>query len=374
MFGEGDGRLASPEALERRLPHWRDELGVGVIHWREIRSRLGGRFNAGRGSDHPAPWREGELPWNDYDAVPELAHAAGLEVYLYVCIFDEGRPLLPKKVRETSYHNPMHAHHVSWQSAFTHAHPEYLLLDRGGRTRHWGVPCLAYPEVRRHFRELFGGLIRGTNFDGLFVCLRSQSRPADFADQFGFNAPIRDHYLDRCGRDISAEDFDLGVWREICGGYLTEFLAELKAELSATGHRLAVGGPRGDILGPPLSNHRLAWRRWVERGIVDDLVINQNSSVCPSSWLKLWAMHRGYGYVRNYLDGRGMASLQDQLRDAYGPSFAGSATRLFVARQWEPRDEEEERRLLGIAEVDGLAFSTFRYDNPGPVTRDDYWA
>ncbi len=70
MFGEGDGRLANPEALGRRLPHRRDELGVGIIHWREIRSRLSGRFNAGRGSDHPAPWRHGELSWNDYEAVP----------------------------------------------------------------------------------------------------------------------------------------------------------------------------------------------------------------------------------------------------------------------------------------------------------------
>ncbi len=85
-------------------------------------------------------------------------------------------------------------------------------------------------------------------------------------------------------------------------------------------------------------------------------------------------MHRGYGYAQSSLDGRGLASLQDQLRDAYAPSFADSARRLFVARQWEPRDQEQERRLRGLAEVDGLVFSTFRHDNPGPVARDDYWA
>ena len=143
------------------------------------------------------------------------------------------------------------------------------------------------------------------------VCQRSQSRPADFADRFGFNAPVREDCPDRCSRVIIAEDFDLGAWREICGGYLSQFLAELKAELLSTGHRLAEGGARGDMLGPPLSNHRLAWRRRVERGIVDDLIINQNASLCPSSWLQLWAMHRGYGYVQHYLDGRGLASLQD---------------------------------------------------------------
>jgi len=57
------------------------------------------------------------------------------------------------------------------------------------------------------------------NFDGLFVCLRSQSRPADFADQFGFNQPIRDEYLKRYGRDIWIEDFDIARGRNLKGEY-----------------------------------------------------------------------------------------------------------------------------------------------------------
>ena len=28
-FGEGDGRLDTPEKLRRRMPVWRDELGAG---------------------------------------------------------------------------------------------------------------------------------------------------------------------------------------------------------------------------------------------------------------------------------------------------------------------------------------------------------
>ncbi len=33
------------------------------------------------------------------------------------------------------------------------------------------------------------------NVDGLFVCLRFQSRPADFTDQLGFNRPVRDDFF-----------------------------------------------------------------------------------------------------------------------------------------------------------------------------------
>lgn len=374
VFGEGDGQLASPEALQRRIRRWRDELGATTIHWRELRSRLNGHYHAARGVRHPAPWRSGTLPWDDLQIVPGLAHEAELEAYIYVTIFDEGRPLLPKKVREVSYHNAMHGRHVSWQSAFTHDHPDLLLLDKLKQTRQWGVPCLAYPDVRTYFRDLFCSLLHATQFDGLFICLRSQSRPADFADQFGFNDPIRNDYLARCNRDIWTEDFDLQTWRDLCGEYLTRFLAELRAALSRSGRRLAVGVPRGDILGPPLGNQTLDWRNWVTQNIIDDLVINQNSSKCPSSWLDLWPMHRGYGYLQNYLDGRNMPPLKDQLINDYGPALSESEANLFISRQWDEGGAEEESELTSFPQIKGLAFSTFRFDNPGPIERNAFWA
>src|SRR4029453_2295121 len=41
-FGEGDGRLDTPEKLQRRLAVWRDELGASALHWRVLRSRIPG--------------------------------------------------------------------------------------------------------------------------------------------------------------------------------------------------------------------------------------------------------------------------------------------------------------------------------------------
>lgn len=373
LFGEGDGRLAAEEALARRLARWRDDLGAGALHWRMLRRRIPGRFLAARGYRHPTPARTSGVTWDDFAVVPAVAHEAGLKAYLYVSLLDEGYPLAPKRVRDVSYHNAMHGQHIAWQSEFSRRYPEYALVDRSGRTRQRGVLCLAYPEVRAHFRERFTSLIVGTAFDGLFVCLRSQSRPADFADQFGFNDPVREDYRVRYGADILAEDFDLDAWRTLLGSYLTTFFAELRAALRPLGYRLAVGAPRGDVLGPPLGNAALQWREWIARDLVDALVINQNSSQCPSMWHQLWPMHRGYGYVQNYLNGLGLPPLGEQLASTYAPAFVGRPARLFVARQWHERSPEEAG-LLAQPVVSGLVFSAFRFDNPEAVARGDWRA
>ena len=372
IFGEGDGRLETLDALHRRMQNWKTELGAGILHWRCTRNRINGKYFQGRGHRHFYRTRTRAIQWDDFNEVPRLAHDLGLKAFLYVALFDEGWPLFPKKVREVSYHNKMHCQHVTWQSDFSRHHARYAMVDRSQGTRQWGVLCLGYPEVRQHFIQRYQRLLAGRDFDGLFVCLRSQSRPADFADQFGFNQPVRDDYLMRYGRDIWKEDFDLESWRDLLGEYLTVFLTDLKKSLKDSQTLLAVGIPRGYLLGPPFGNITLQWRTWVEQEIVDHLVIDQNSSNCPSMWHDLWPMHRGYGYRQNYLDGFNMKSLQEDLTSVYQPVCLGSGTRLYLARQWQKRSAAEEKSLQKHPAVTGLVYSSFRHDNPGPVQRNDW--
>ena len=49
-----------------------------------------------------------------------------------------------------------------------------------------------------------------------------------------------------------------------------------------------------------------------------------------------------------------------------------AGVRLYVARQWDARDVETERRWAAIPGVTGLVFSSFRHDNPGPIARGDW--
>jgi hypothetical protein len=85
-------------------------------------------------------------------------------------------------------------------------------------------------------------------------------------------------------------------------------------------------------------------------------------------------MHRGYGYLQNYLDGSNMPSLPEHLSSDYEPVFKDQPTNLYVARQWDERSEYEEKELLSQPVVKGLVFSSFRFDNPGPVARGDWRA
>ena len=215
-FGVGDGVLDNVDSLKRRMEVWREDLGAGSLHWRQQRTRRDGKSTSAPGSDQGAKLkRMTNIEWDDFEVVPRLSHEMGMPVMLYVPIFDEGRPLADEAERRVSYHNRGHGRDHSWQSTFTVEHPEYLTVDRSGEKRQWGVLSLAYPEVRDHLCERFSNLLEGYDFDGLFVCLRSQSKPGDFADEFGFNQPVRDEYLRRYGRDIWTDDFDVGLWRDL---------------------------------------------------------------------------------------------------------------------------------------------------------------
>jgi hypothetical protein len=374
VFGEGDGRLTTVKALNRRMEKWRNELNAAIIHWRCTRDRIKGRFYEGRGQQHFFRAGKSAVDWDDFEVLPEMARKYDLQVFLYVALFDEGWRLLPKKVREVSYHNKMHGQHVSWQSDFSRQNPQYAVADRTLQNHQWGVLCLGYPEVRRHMIDRYLRLLRKGSFDGLFVCLRSQSKPADYADQYGFNDPVSKEYLKRYGVDIRTEDFDLQPWRDLLGEYLTRFLRELQKTLSAEQLLLSVGVPHGAVLGPPMGNTTLQWPLWIQEELVDQLIIDQNSSQCPSMWHALWPMHRGYGYLQNYLDGRGMSALEEDIVNTYTPIVDGKNTKLYVARQWQQRWETKEKELLRVPGVEGLVFSSFRHDNPGPIRRNNWLA
>jgi len=179
---------------------------------------------------------------------------------------------------------------------------------------------------------------------------------------------------ERHGVDILTQDFDLDAWRRLNGEFFTTFLRELREDLRPLGVGLSVGVPRGDIIGPPVGNWPIEWRTWAEQGLIDALVIDQNSSQCPSMWHQLWPMHRGYGYRQNALDNLNLPPLETMLRDDYGPVVRQTGIDLVVARQWSPRCDKEESALRAMLGVTGLAFSTFRHDNPGSIAKGDFRA
>ena len=60
--------------------------------------------------------------------------------------------------------------------------------------------------------------------------------------------------------------------------------------------------------------------------------------------------------------------LNQQLVSSYKPAIDVSTVGLYVARQWDERSKTEEALLSGTG-VNGLVFSSFRFDNPKTVAR-----
>ena len=357
-----DSRLLTLDAIERRMAVWKEKLNADKILWRGIRKAENKLFNSFyniiRKKVKAAP-----IDWEDHE-VPAIAHRLGMKIYLYVHLFDEGWPLPSLKMQKVSYHTANTAQHSTRMSRFSYEHPEYQRIDRSGTKRQWGVLSLSYPEVRKYFREYFLESIDDTDFDGLFVCLRSQSKPAEFADQFGFNEPIRTEYYKRYGEDILSGDFDLWRWRRLEGEYLTIFIEELREELDKRNVRLSIGVPTGHVIGPPVGNMVIDWRTWVIEGLVDELIINQNATYCPSYLNRLWPMHTGFGYVQDYIDGYNIPELSDYIRKVYSPIFNKLPAQLYVSTQWDSVQPHKGRELK-ISDDYGLVYGSFEFENPG---------
>ena len=83
-------------------------------------------------------------------------------------------------------------------------------------------------------------------------------------------------------------------------------------------------------------------------------------------------MHRGTGYVQNYLDGTGLPTLVEHVTTTYAPLVAESHVELFVARQWCERSSDVEACLSETPVATGLVFGSFRHDNPEAAKRNDW--
>lgn len=328
---------------------------MDTVLWREHRSiRLLSRYaGAQRESE-----RRDVVAFDEHEAVIAAAHRRGMRAFVYTSIgFDEGWPL------ELGWWGGDWAR----QSKYVLFHPDHQLTDRDGMPHH-GVLCLAEEEVRAYLVGKFQWLLAQHAWDGLFLCTRSQSRPASYADRYGFNRPIIEQYRARHGVDILHDDFDLGAWRDLHGEQLTQLLREVRDLTAPQGTAISVGIPRADYLGPPVGNMTLEWRRWMADGLVDELIVDQVAAVCPSTWLDMWPRDHGYGYLD--ADARRRPNLLGDLSERWGPVALETGVPVSVARMWQEPDSEVDEVIREVAGVRGTVHSSFRWGRDlGEATR-----
>ncbi|MBM4080194.1 MAG: hypothetical protein FJ278_10890 [Planctomycetes bacterium] len=253
-------------------------------------------------------------------------HAAGIKVYAYQSIFDCGSPTTYLYGGNTPY---------IWQSKFTIAHPEYLVESRDGKERQWGVLCYACPEARQYIISVFKNALAKWPFDGLYICTRSHSKRAEFADQFGYNAPIAEEFKRRHGVDIRTQDFSKPQWWDLQGEYLTQLLREFRQEFRDKEIHIAI--PRSDYIGPPFGNMRLDWRTWCQEKLVNGLVLGVNSGAFhyPNS------LNRP-GYVQSAQDNLAMRPLDFDLGQWFGPVCKAAGVELYLQRSSLASDADRD--------------------------------
>jgi len=310
---EGDAKLDTPERIERSMRRWRDVYDATTVYW-----RTSAWFIRHRCTRVPTSisryWTTADeifARFDPYEAACQSAHELGLAIYGYATIFDEGSP--PEILYGDRTPFP-------WQSHFTIEHPEYLVVDREGEKRQHGVMEYAYPEVRAYKLRELTDFLDAYDYDGIYLCTRTHSRPADHADQFGFGEPVVRAYRERYGTDIRTEDFDVEAWRALRGEFLTQFLREVRAELSRRGKKLAIGVPQGDLLGPPYGNMKLDWQTWVREKLVDRLVVG----VYSGDWHypSMRGKDRERGYLASGHERWGLPPVHEALEKIYRPLCA----------------------------------------------------
>lgn len=259
-------------------------------------------------------------------AITEACHRAGIKVYAYHTIFDYGSPTSVLYAGQTPFF---------WEDRFCLQHPEYLVASRDGKQRQYGVLCYAYPEARQHAVGVIKDLMGRWDFDGLYLCTRTHSQPAEFADQFGYNEPIAAEFQRRHGVDIRTQDFSRSQWWDLQGEYLTQLLREVRA--AVPGKQVLIAMPRADYLGPPYGNLRLDWRTWVQQRLVDGLVLG----VISGGWHYPNSRNRP-GYVQSEQDSVGLHDLKYDLGQWFGPACQAARAQLYLARTAAFTDRDRE--------------------------------
>ncbi|HHV63430.1 MAG TPA: hypothetical protein GXX51_12460 [Firmicutes bacterium] len=203
----------------------------------------------------------------------------GLKIYPWITVLDD------------YYAEPGKAGNLA--SEFVLRNPGFCWVSRDQKTPFMGVLCYEYPEVMEHRLAEMKEVLE-YDIDGLYLCTRSHAKhssPVRQEDYFGFNQPFVEKYKQRYGIDILTQDYEKEKLYAIRGESLTNFLSRVKKLTSSKGIPLSVGimrTPYACMNMYPMAKLELNWRKWVDEGIVDELIVCAGEDILDhgEEWLR----------------------------------------------------------------------------------------
>jgi len=294
VHGPGtDVAMDSEQAMENTLRHWKGRGFTGVFLRTDLIHMPPGSIIRHPASTQPNPRLA--VFWHTIDeilarcdpqmAAREAAAKVGFEHWVsHPHIYSEGAP--------SDIGVPGVGRMVPWSYARKYhvEHPEVITVDRQGN-RQWMVPEYAYPGARADKVVDFAYIARTYHPTGIIASMRSEASqllpPPGHGDQYGFNQPVVDDMKRLYGVDImtdprfdwKSEQFNLADpmvenWRTLRGSYLTQLYREIRDAIRKVDPKIQFGVTlSGQYVGPVLGNWRLAWRTWVDEGLVDVILV-----------------------------------------------------------------------------------------------------
>lgn len=197
--------------------------------------------------------------FNPLEAAIKHGKRTGIEVFAWVTLYDEYG----------------HLENGNFASEFVRKNPQFQWTSRDGERYFKGVLSYNFPEVRAHrLAELREILSFGP--DGVYVCTRTHSfyLNEDSGDEFGYEAPVREAYLERFGVDIRTEAFDKDIWRSVRTEGLLTFMREAATLAEANSAELLFGTKSSNLdrMGWPYGNAQSPWKQFVSEGLVGGVV------------------------------------------------------------------------------------------------------
>jgi hypothetical protein len=133
-----------------------------------------------------------------------------------------------------------------------------------------------YTEVRQYWRREILSRCVDARVDGITIRIANHSSWSSEGSAFGFNPPVIEAYRQRYG-EIPTDEEDAN-WRQLQGEFFTQFLRELKTDLTGRDVRLqlsvnylmlkAVPGWRKNNVP---ENFIFEWRKWITEDIADSI-------------------------------------------------------------------------------------------------------
>ncbi len=204
----------------------------------------------------------------------ECAHKNGIQCYVWMTPFDDSGKVDGYEKRGRGI----------MQSMFSWLNPEFQLLSREGDDPLWGVYSFGHPEVMDYWMSQVKEILTYKP-DGIFFSDRTHSNMTLRQTEYGFNPPVIERYEERFGGDPrKPEHYDLEKFSLVQGEFYTAFLRKASKQIHDAGSRFMVKASWNQkderIAGRLGALHKsfFQWEKWIEEGIIDELVIGGDAA------------------------------------------------------------------------------------------------